>query len=31
LGIGLNSISIPEPELDRRLTPWLTGVELERP
>jgi len=31
LGIGLNSISIPVPDLNRRLTPWLTGVELERP
>lgn len=31
LEVGLNSISAPIPKLDRRLTPWLAGVELERP
>ncbi len=31
LGVGLNSISIPVPEINQKLTPWLAGVELERP
>jgi uncharacterized protein (TIGR02996 family) len=31
MGLGLNSVSAAIPQLDCRLTPWLTAVELERP